>query len=482
MATTLYSHSLRILACQGCGAPLEAAVQGGSFGCTYCGAVNRLAARDERRDLERAREALSISESERYSRLREQEYAGELLPAAIDGMVTADGSLAPESIEEAKREWLSARAELEAAPSFPIQERFFHLTVLLAPHFAERARRAVLETAAETLTDDRHRHVLRCLLATHAAREGDTLAAEEWLSTCNPRSVDLTMDSSHRLASATLSSARGDYAQTLAILGVRDDDVPITARAHLPCALLRIDALERSGRIEEATEKLRELLDEYGEDTLRAAILEQRPLRVCDETWFRIARAQARRRITGIEMEIGALEAHRFDSRKLLRSAFIFIVTTVTVWGFTSDIIQVDPLFGAHAAIVCPRICKGCHGPYRHDGWTETTRRGGEVTIGFVRFRLCRDPQGRIAALTDHDLNMALRRGEAWLQPYRVGSWLVYGLLFVALAPFVVVAVAWRQYHHHVNETHRRRTSLAERLARARAALAEIEARRPSGR
>src|SRR5690606_40987444 len=116
-------------------------------------------------------------------------------PARGDG----DGRLRTPPVADAKRAWLAARAQLDEDASFPLRERFFHLTVLLAPHFAERARRAVLETAAELLEDRRHRHVMRCLLATYAAREGDPAAADAWLALCDPRPTDLMMDSAYRL-------------------------------------------------------------------------------------------------------------------------------------------------------------------------------------------------------------------------------------------------------------------------------------------
>lgn len=478
MADTLYSHSLRILACQGCGAPLEAAVGGGSFTCTYCGAVNRLAARDERRDLERAREAPAISESERYSRLREQERAGEALPASIAALVSLDGTLEAESVERAKREWLAARAEVEAAASFPVQERFFHLTVLLAPHFAERARRAVLETAAEVLSDERHRHVLRCLLATYAAREGDTRAAEEWLSACNPRPVDLAMDSSYRLAAATVATVRGDHARTLAILGARADDIPVTSRDRLACALLRIDALERLERDEEATAALRTRIAEHGEASVRAAILEQRPLRVCEETWFRVLRAHHRRELMTLERMSEVLERRWFDLRKVV-AFFAFAVTFAVgggaVWAGCADVLNVDPFFGSHAKVVCPRVCAGCRGPYHYGGVTQTFHRGGKREQKSWVFRYCEDPHGRIAAASTAQLSHALVRGETWMARYRVSDAQFYPPVFVFFVPLGVggaFIVLLGGYRWRV----RRRREVAERLAEVRAQLAEVDA------
>ncbi len=45
MSQTAFSHDIRILACQRCGAAVEGGLQGGTFTCQYCNAVNQFAAR-----------------------------------------------------------------------------------------------------------------------------------------------------------------------------------------------------------------------------------------------------------------------------------------------------------------------------------------------------------------------------------------------------------------------------------------------------
>ena len=39
-AKTIFSYDVRILACQNCGAPINASLEGGQTSCEYCGAVN----------------------------------------------------------------------------------------------------------------------------------------------------------------------------------------------------------------------------------------------------------------------------------------------------------------------------------------------------------------------------------------------------------------------------------------------------------
>lgn len=462
MGEPLYSQAIRIVACQRCGAPLEAAVQGGLFTCAYCGATNQLAARVERSDGKHAHDAPVLSESERYTRLREQERAGEALPASIAALVGPDGRLAASSLDRAKQHWLVARSQVEAKSSFPVQERFFHLTVLLAPCFAERARRAVLETAAEILPDERHRHVLRCLLATYAARDGDTESAEAWLSACDPRPFELSMDSSYRLAAATVASARLEHGRTLELLGMRDDDVPLAPRDRLACAVLRVHALESVGRIEDATAALRARLTEHGEPALRAAILEQRPLRVCDVTWTRIAVAALRAQVRNLEDLYGSLRRSWFGWPKLV----VFLITAAaiavgggSVWAGCASALGFDPLLGAHADLVCPRLCAGCRGPYRHVRWTVADRTSRRPIT--VSRRLCENPEPRLAPVSEYAVSEARWYGTT------IGVFTPLGLAGG------VLVLAW-DYRWRV----RRRHAIEERLAEARARLARIAAAR----
>ena len=475
MTSTLYSHALRILACRGCGAPLDAAVQGGSFPCGYCGAVHQLAARDERREHDPAEGTLS--ESERCSRLRDQEQRGEGLPASVAALVDVHGRLRTTHLADAKREWLGARAQLDEDASFPLHERFFHLTVLLAPHFAERARRAVLETAAELLEDRRHRHVMRCLLATYAAREGEPAAADEWLSLCDPRSTDLMMDSAYRLARATAAAARGDARGVLAVLGARAGDVPLLESHRLACVLLRIDALERSDHDAEATAMMRALIAANGGEIVREVIREH-VLPVGRETWRRIERAECRRRVARLEEERAVLQRPWLDWPKLavlLLLPPLLALVLGFVWAGGAERLKVDPFFGAHADILCPRTCSGCHGPYHYFGWQSTELRTGRTERR--SYRVCEDPAGRVAAQSDWAMGLALHSGEAgWAYPYFVSTDRFYGGTIVGAAPLSVLATGWLLLAGYRWRLRRRRANDAQ-LELARARLRELEHR-----
>ena len=185
--TTLYGHTIRVLACPSCGAPVDASVAGGQVRCDYCGTTSTLTRRDESADRERAREALAadMSESERHALLRRQDHGPEAVPDNLAAWIEGRG-LAEYRVPTAQSEWLLARQLLASGSSaFSVQERFFYLTILLVPHLEARAQRATLETAAALLTDARHRHIVRCRLARLAAQHGDVEAARAWMETCN---------------------------------------------------------------------------------------------------------------------------------------------------------------------------------------------------------------------------------------------------------------------------------------------------------
>lgn len=283
--STIYSHELRVLACDGCGAPLGAALEGGAVTCSYCGGVNRLRARDEREDLERAHASRSaaISESERMARLREQASREEPLPDSIAELLLGD-RIARESARETLALWTATRARLRERGDFVSAERLFHLTRLLLPHTTHQARRALLETALESLPDHRHRHVLRCELAIGAARLGELEAAAQWLEAVEPRPIDLLMDSAARAARATIAAASRNAEHILAELGEHRGDVPVACWYQEAHELLRIHGLEVALRYDEALSGADELARRSSEAGLVDALDEHRPLELLPRT------------------------------------------------------------------------------------------------------------------------------------------------------------------------------------------------------
>jgi len=255
--TTHYSHETRLTICGKCGAPIEAAVAGGSVQCSYCRHVGVVGARDEREDLELARQASAsaMSEADRLNVLRRQAGRPLELPASLAPWVAA-GRLAPEHVPGAQAEWRRVLPTLAGGAPPHEQERFFHLTRLLGEALGGPHERATFESAVDALSDPRHRHILRCELSIGASREGDATAAEQWLAPCHPAPTDLHMDSAHRLARAYLATAAGDPSRVWWLLGRTAGDVPVVDGRTAEADVLRAHAAEADGDPSAAVERL----------------------------------------------------------------------------------------------------------------------------------------------------------------------------------------------------------------------------------
>ncbi len=368
--TTLYSHTIRLLTCRACGAPIDAAVSGGEVRCPYCDTTNVLQHRDEAADRERARRgmAAAISESERFAQLRRQDQGVEALPESLAAMV--EGSMLRYSaVDAAREEWKVARRQLAEGAGFGVAERFFYLTILLTEHLGEREQRAALETAAELLTDERHRHVVRCMLARMAAQHGDPASAEEWLETCNPRPTDLIMDTAYRFAAATSAAARNDTGRMLEVLGHRSGDVPFADREQLGCELLRVHAIELGGDARQALSEMQALGARYGLDAIERRLRAFEPMRVCPDAFGRAGAAQsdaendARLRAAVREREKLALGLPAMTSiiRGIPFLALVMMLP-VSVVRCSAD---ADMLMGVYGVPLCPQVCADCEGPTR---------------------------------------------------------------------------------------------------------------------
>jgi hypothetical protein len=221
------------------------------------------------------------------------------------------------------------------------------------------------------------------------------------------------MDSAYRLARATAAAARGDARGALTVLGARAGDVPLLEGYRVGCVLLRIDALERSARDAEATAMMRALIAANGDETVRDAMREH-VLPVGRETWRGVERAECRRRVAMLEEEHAVLQRPWFGWPKLavlLLLPPLLALALGYVWAGFAERLKVDPFFGAHADIICPRTCAGCHGPYHYFRWQIPEHRTGSTERR--SYRVCEDPAGQVAAQSEAAMALALHAGEA---------------------------------------------------------------------
>jgi LSD1 subclass zinc finger protein len=318
-----FTAEVRVLLCEGCGAPLEVPIGGGQIPCSYCRVKNQVLVRDERPTLGMPAVPMPIDEGERLRRLRMQDGRPLLPPPALMALVPG-GRIEPWREQEVFSVFQSTRKEVRATHSPDAAERLFFLTLVISNHLGstrDDARlRAVLETSLDTLELPRHRQVLRGILSRNAVREGDLVAAERWLGPCDARSDDLESDSSFRISRALLHTARQDFLGALAFLGRSEAEVPIADSMDSSAAVLRANALEKSGDLEGAVRSLRERMGKAGptgRQAIEAFVRLTPDLRLCEATLPRASAAHTEQAAKsaggglqifgGIFMGVGAL-------------------------------------------------------------------------------------------------------------------------------------------------------------------------------
>jgi len=474
LVKTLYSHAIRVLTCQSCGAPFDATIAGGQIRCTYCGTTNLVSQRDEQADRARAAEArrADMSESERYAQLRNQDRGSENLPESLAPYLGLDGALRPDAVPAAQADWQEARRLIAGgSTAFALAERFFYLTVLLAEHLDDRRLRASLETAAELLTDARHRHVVRCMLARLAAQHGDVQGARAWLETCNPRPLDLTMDTAYRYAAATLAIAQGQTAQVFDLVGHRQGDVPLSDREELACDLLRLHALEVSGRADQSVPHLRSLIARVGADRVHRTLARHRPLSICPRSWADATRADALQRdeqtLNGLVEERSKVATGLHALIAPLGSLPVLVLVVMIPIAVTRCSADADPLMGVYGIVLCPEVCDGCEGPTRTvTEWVQTGP--GESSSDGAQY-FCTSPQYPVADMSDAQIEDRIRQLAPVELPWTAAlgsTFLIVWLALFPLAAFWGASLVWK-LAGHAGGLDARIRELAGRLGRA---------------
>lgn len=182
--TTRFGFDLRVLLCEWCGAPIDAAPEGGSVTCRYCGAVLQVAARVALPEFASVA-AASIAEPERLARLAAQAREAVVAPAGL-AAVLANDEIPPWRAGEAFAVWQSVRRRAAEGDLVASEELSYLTSKLWIRLDAEPERqRALLETTLETLALPRHRQLVLGALVQGAVHVGDRDAAERWLSRCD---------------------------------------------------------------------------------------------------------------------------------------------------------------------------------------------------------------------------------------------------------------------------------------------------------
>ncbi len=261
-----FSTQLRALLCERCGAPLSVAFDGGAVACGYCSARNVVSARPRGASASGAGVSLDVRPSESAALLDGLDAEAKARAEASIAHLILGPALNPAKIDEAFATYQLTRQEVARSGRPAAHQRLLRLTLLIADDLGaageEERRRALLETSLELLTAPPHRQVVLCLLAIAAVHAHEVESAEQWLAPCDPASDDLDAASAFRHARALLDTVAGDHDQVLRRLGGSDGAVPIARRHQAVCALMRANALERKGRLEDAVAVLRHRMAE----------------------------------------------------------------------------------------------------------------------------------------------------------------------------------------------------------------------------
>lgn len=278
LSASVYSRKRRVLACGTCGHPIEAPIEGGRIPCEKCQVELDV---PERPDV-RIPPSGGGDELARRERLRAQDGRPLMPPAGCESLTAGGNQVPPYKLDEAHRVWGATCSQLRRVPGDPMaSERLNWLTVVLRNSYDgdERMLRALAEGAVEAMPLPRHRQQLIGHIVRGAARAHDFEAAEEWLALCDPASEELATDSAYRVSRAMLDTARGDFARVIETLGATFEEVPVEDSIDPIAVVLRANALERSGRVEDAKAELAKFMSR-GNSAMIHTVIE-----LCPREW-----------------------------------------------------------------------------------------------------------------------------------------------------------------------------------------------------
>lgn len=286
-----YDVALRLWVCSHCGADAEVPPGSAARRCTYCGTITEaapasLATEVVHADNRAVPGAADLTPARKQALAAQVDAANEVLPPDVAALCV-DGCLRPDAVEKAEGLWRESLQRAQQGAK-DLAERLYLLTVLLASALlvsdtaTKRRRRALLDTAMQELPDAKYGLTLRCFISMAATRAGDLEAAAAWLGRCNPQSPDLACHSDYVLARAQLAAAKRDWQEVLRMLGDRWDATPLALSRVASASLIRAEALERIGRVDDAVKQLLPALRNRG---MRGAMADMVAHRVDPQRW-----------------------------------------------------------------------------------------------------------------------------------------------------------------------------------------------------
>ncbi len=309
MSNHTFALDARVLMCRNCGAPLSAPALGGDILCEYCDTNNRVAARPELRLRSaappRAQLPNAVAEQQRVASLHTQAnaYDAKNNPYAFfrapPGLETIQLKLAGKDYrdqaltQEVQAAFTQAVSVVDSNPGDPLaQRRCFWLARVLSQLWSAQdqflRQRAVLETASEVLTDEGHRYILRCALASAARATGDLDDADDWLAQCDPSPMLLDLDSSYRLNVSAVALVRGQWGRALELIGAVEGQIPFDPASRLLARVARTAAFEGAGNQTAAEEELKATAGQHGRGDVKSVLDVNDSVAKARLTWTRL--------------------------------------------------------------------------------------------------------------------------------------------------------------------------------------------------
>ena len=250
---THFDPAVRLLACDHCGAPLGEASGTVDQTCGFCGAHNQL-------DVPAVIEAgPALSREGQMRRLVAQQGQPRTPSSAVAEFLDGE-RLAAWREREALAAWVELRRGLREQPEEAAAARLFELTRLLADAAHEAGKsleeRALLESAYEMAHLPRQRTFFAARLAQRAAAAGDSESARAWIARCDAAIDDLEAFSALVIATALAARVDGRPEETLSAIGTADRPAPLLLSDEGLGAVLRADALEQTGELDDAVSTL----------------------------------------------------------------------------------------------------------------------------------------------------------------------------------------------------------------------------------
>ncbi len=229
---------------------------GGSFTCEYCRSPIQVQPRSQP-----APTGHAITESQRIEELVRQlnAHADDSANWPPDFAQVARTGANDQNIAQVLAMWQSycergkagdgASAELAVLLTAPLSNYF-------GSHGQDERRRALFESTLEALPSPAHQEVMRCRLSRAALKAGEVDAARAWLASCDPAPLELEADSEYRLTASWLATYDHDFDRVLSFLGLSFGSIPVAVSSRLLIAIVRANALEKSGRLDQAVGSL----------------------------------------------------------------------------------------------------------------------------------------------------------------------------------------------------------------------------------